>query len=170
MVLTVGSLNINFVASDGRTTILSWWVPGETDIAFSSESGGDGLHDTGLVGGLLALNDEDLGVGAATAVASSDSVLDGPLIIENVVVVNVVNGRGHFGLADVLSGPEVNTSPSEVPEDLVGIGTVLTLPFECDGSDLSAADGGESSTAVHPLRSGGLSWGLIHVNIFITDG
>lgn len=159
VVSTVVSLNFDFVTSDGFTTVLVGFVPGELDIAVRSEGGGDGLHATRLVGGSLALDDEDVGISASASVAGSDSVLDGPGVLENVVLVGGNLSGSHLGLVDVLSGSEVDATPSEVPEDLVSVDTVSTLPFESDRSEVTVdgssisvnvVGGNESITSVGP--------------------
>ena len=159
MVSTVVSLNFDLETSDGFTTVFSGFVPVESDIAVRSEGGGNGLHATRLVGGSLALDDEDVGISASASVAGSDSVLDGPGVLEDEVVVGGNLSGGHFLLVNVLSGSEVDATPSEVPEDLVSVDTVGTLPFEFDRSEVTVdcvsksvdvVGGDEASTSVGP--------------------
>jgi len=170
VVSTVVSLNFDLVTSNGFTTVIRGCVPGESDIAVGSEGGGDGLHATRLVSGSLALDDEDVGISASASVASSDSVLDGPGVLEHVVFVGGFSCSGsHFNLVDVLSGSEVDTTPSEVPEDLVSLDTSLTLPFESDGSKVAnrtiVVGGHETSTSVGPSGHVGLARRVLHANI-----
>jgi len=94
-----------------------------------------------LVGLFAASNCKNFGVGETTGVNSSDFVLNGPLVGENLVGEGEVSISGDNHTVDGLGGPEVDTSPSEIPEDLVR-GTTFSgaIPLQLKRSDLSRSE------------------------------
>lgn len=77
---------------------------------------------------------------------------------------------------DVLGGPEVDSTPSEIPQNLIRISAILAFPFEVNWSDLSGAgsstvtDTDEGVTSVSPSRFRGLSWWLVHIDVLCRCG
>jgi hypothetical protein len=71
-------------------------------------------------------------------------------------------------LVNVLSGSEVDTTPSVIPEDLVVLDTVHALPLESDRSEAASftlVHGGNSvGSSVGPSGHLRLSWRYSHVD------